>query len=129
MKNLYRVTLFFGILTLSQACVHYSDRLKSELDPWIGQHPDQLVEKWGAPNSSYAMQSGVNVLTYINDRQVSRASGLGYSSWRWSNYSYNDSCRINFFTDPSQKKIEKYTTVGDASSCVETLSDVKRSSN
>lgn len=129
MQSLYRAMLFFGMLALSVACVHYGDRLKSELDPWVGKHPDQLVEQWGAPSSSYVMENGVKVLSYINDRQVSRASGLGYSPWRWSNYTYNDSCKVNFFTDGSQKKIEKYTTVGDVSSCVEVLSDVKRSSN
>lgn len=129
MPSHYRAVFFFGMLTLTQACAHYGDRLKSDLDPWIGQHPDKLVEQWGAPNSTYAMENGVKVLSFVNDRQVSRSSGFGYSAWRFSNYTYNDTCKINFFTDTSQKKIEKYTSVGDASSCVDVLNEVKRSSN
>lgn len=129
MQSLYRALNFIMILTLGGACAHYADRLKSDLDPWIGQHPDRLVEEWGAPSSNYTMENGTKVLSYVNDRQVSRTSSYGYYSWRLSSYSYSESCKINFFTDAGQKKIEKYSTVGDASSCVEVLRDIKRSPN
>lgn len=129
MLGLYKTILVLGMLALGSSCAHYEDRLKSDLDPWVGQHPDRLVEKWGAPNSSYAMESGVKVLSYFNDRQVTRSTGIGYSAWRWGNYSYSETCKINFFTDSSQKTIERYSTVGDISSCVDVLNDIKRSSN
>ncbi|RZA26462.1 MAG: hypothetical protein EOP10_03510 [Proteobacteria bacterium] len=116
-------TLIPVVFAFSTACAHYSERLKTDLDPWLGKHPDQLVERWGAPDSTYPMSSGVKVLTYTSDRTVSRYSGMSYTAWRFGNYSYTDSCKISFFTDVAQKIIERYATTGEAGSCVEVLRD------
>lgn len=105
------------------ACAHYSERLKSELEPWVGKHPDKVVEQWGAPNSTYTMENGVKVLTYSSDRQVSRYTSFGYTAYRLGNYSYTESCKINFYTDPANKKIDRYTTTGEAGNCVEMLKE------
>lgn len=121
-------TVCVGLTLMTMtACVHYSERLKAGLDPWVGKHPDTLVEQWGAPDSSYAMESGVKVLTYTSERMVSRSTSIGYTSWRFGNYSYTDSCKINFFTDGTQKKIDRYSTTGEAGSCVEVLRDFPES--
>lgn len=121
--RLSKLLAFAVLLWPLTGCVHYQDRLAAALDPWVSQHPDRLVEKWGAPDSTYAMSSGVKVLTYTSDRTVSRYSGLGYTSWRFGNYTYTDSCKISFFSDPGQKQIDRYTTSGEASACVEIIRD------
>jgi hypothetical protein len=128
MKKIYKSLLLGIIFTLGVACVHYGDRVKEELDPWIGKHPDQLVEQWGAPDSTYSMANGVKVLSYASDRTVSRYSGMSYTPWRFGNYSYTDSCKISFFTDAAQKKLERYSTQGDSGSCFEVMRDYAKTS-
>jgi hypothetical protein len=127
MRNIGKAFFGSAFMLMAQGCAHYGEALKSELSPWLGQHPDRLVEQWGAPNSFYAMENGVKVLSYFNDRQVTRSTGVGYSAWRWGNYSYSETCKINFFTDATQKKIERYSTSGTDSSCVEVIRDIPKS--
>jgi len=124
MSSAFKTPTLIASILLSASCAHYADALKARLDPIIGQHPDRLVEKWGAPSSVYSMENGVKVLSYSNDRQITRAGGPGYSSWRWGSYSYSENCKINFFTDDKQKKIERYSTTGDDGACVEVLRDM-----
>ncbi len=124
MPSLCRPLVLLGMVSLASACAHYAEVLKNQLDPWIGRHPDKLVEIWGAPSSVYVMESGVKVLSYTNERQVLRSVGAGYSNWRWGSYSYSESCKINFFTDDKQKKIDRFTKTGDDGSCVELMRDM-----
>lgn len=119
-----RTLILSGFLAILTSCVHYQERLNLSLDPWLGRHPDQLVEQWGAPDSTYVMENGVKVLTYTTDRTVGRFSALGYPSWRFGNYTYSDSCKMSFFSEAGQKKIERYSTTGEAASCVEILKDL-----
>ncbi len=116
------ISLAFS-LSLVTACAHSDAELSAALDPWIGKNPDQLVEKWGSPSSTYQMENGVKVLTYANDRVVSRSIGYGYRLWRHDNFSYTETCKINFFTDAARKKIEKYTTLGGAYNCLDQLNE------
>lgn len=120
-----KLLLVLGAFGSQAACVHSSERLKEELTPFVGQAADVVVEQWGAPDSTYTMDSGKKVLTYSSDRQVNRFSNYGYSAYRLGNYSYTESCKINFYSDPLSKKIESYSINGDANNCVEMLKDMK----
>jgi hypothetical protein len=100
------------------ACTHYSERLDAALQAWIGKHPDQLVEQWGAPRSVYVMEKGSKVLTYESNELYSRT--LGY--WRRPEiYTQSENCKISFFSDASQKSIEKFTYSGSTAACYDML--------
>jgi hypothetical protein len=108
--------IFIGALL--GACTHYSERLDSALQAWVGKHPDQLVEQWGAPRSVYVMEKGSKVLTFEANELYSRT--LGY--WRRPEvYTQSENCKISFFTDASQKTIEKFSYSGSLAACYDML--------
>ncbi len=100
------------------ACVHTADRLDTALKNWIGKHPDQLVEQWGAPRGVYVMEKGNKVLTYETSDTYSRSYGF-YR--RPEFYSITETCKISFFTDPSQKSIEKFSYTGTSGVCLDLI--------
>jgi hypothetical protein len=109
------------ISALLGACTHYSDRLESSLQGWVGKHPDLLVEQWGAPRSVYVMEKGTKVLTYEASELYSRT--LGY--WRRPEiYTQSENCKISFFTDATQKSIERYSYSGSPAACYDLLRSV-----
>ncbi|MBC7662039.1 MAG: hypothetical protein H7249_20280 [Chitinophagaceae bacterium] len=118
--------LGLGLTLFTVSCAHFEEQLKTDLEPWVGQSPDRLVEQWGAPNSNYAMTNGTKVLSYFNERSTMRSAGMGRASWRFGTYTYTDSCKVNFFTDANQKKIERYTTTGDIATCLEAVRDLPK---
>ncbi|MCX6127793.1 MAG: hypothetical protein NTX25_01860 [Proteobacteria bacterium] len=97
-------------------CVHSAERLEQSLNSWIGRTPDDLVEAWGAPHSSYTMDKGPKVLSYESSETINR-----FSSYfrRPDYYSYTESCKINFFTDPSQKTLARVSYLGNSSICLD----------
>lgn len=100
------------------ACTHYSDRLDSSLQSWVGKHPDLLVEQWGAPRSVYVMEKGTKVLTYEASELYSRT--MGY--WRRPEiYTQTENCKVSFFTDASQKSIERFSYSGSAAACYDMI--------
>lgn len=111
----------FGILAALylSGCAHeYSQRLDAALGTWVGQHPDRLVEAWGAPSSSYTFENGSKALTYEEGATITRSFSRSYM-WRPDVYSSSETCRINFFTDAGQKKIERFSYKGYPSICLE----------
>jgi hypothetical protein len=116
----YKVTRFHIILigVLLGACTHYSDRLETSLQYWVGKHPDLLVEQWGAPRSVYVMDKGSKVLTYEANELYART--LGY--WhRPETYTQSENCKVSFFTDSSQKTIEKFSYMGSPATCYDMI--------
>jgi hypothetical protein len=112
-----RLSIFLLGAVLS-ACTHYSDRLDSSLQSWVGKHPDLLVEQWGAPRSVYVMEKGTKVLTYEASEIYSRT--MGY--WRRPEiYTQTENCKVSFFTDVSQKSIERYSYSGSAAACYDMI--------
>ncbi len=114
-NNRFYIFLVGAILS---ACTHYSDRMDSSLQTWVGQHPDTLVEQWGAPRSVYVMEKGSKVLTYEASELYSRT--IGY--WRRPEiYTQSENCKISFFTDASQKSIEKFSYSGSPAACYDMI--------
>ncbi|WP_141733865.1 hypothetical protein [Oligoflexus tunisiensis] len=116
----YKKSKFYVIFisAILSACAHYSERLESSLQGWVGKHPDQLVELWGAPRSVYVMEKGNKVLTFEASELYSRT--LGY--WRRPEiYTQSENCKISFFTDASQKSIERYSYSGSTAACYDML--------
>ncbi len=99
---------------LLSACVHYGEKLTAELTQWHGQHPDKLVEQWGAPRSIYVMEKGNKVLTYETSETIARS--FGYYR-RPEIYTVSDDCKITFITDTSQKVIERSQFLGNPAVC------------
>lgn len=116
-----RSFLFIALTFLMSACVHdYEDRVDTALKTWIGQHPDRLVESWGAPRSTYVFENGSKALTYEDTETYTRTFGRSFW-WRNDTMSSSETCRINFYTDASQKKIERYSYKGYPSTCLEVM--------
>jgi hypothetical protein len=116
----YRNIRFYIVLlgAMLSACAHTSDRLESSLQTWVGKHPDVLVEEWGAPRSVYVMEKGSKVLTYEASELYSRT--LGY--WRRPEiYTQSENCKVSFFTDSSQKEIERFSYSGSAAACYDMI--------
>ncbi len=105
------------------SCAHNEDLIKSQLDVWLQKQPDKLVEAWGAPDSNYTMDNGSRVLSYNSEKVQSRTTGLAGSPYRFGNYTYSESCKINFYTDPVKKTITRYTTSGEDYACVDAIRD------
>ena len=86
---------FFSVCPwLLASCIHFDRDIDQELAVWVGRSPDELVEVWGAPQSSYTMDKGPKVLSYEATESVSR-----YTSYfrRPDVYTFTESCKINFF--------------------------------
>ncbi len=115
-----RKTFFtlLGIIALHSGCAHTGEKLNAELQLWIGQHPDQLVEQWGAPRSVYVMEKGAKVLTYETSETSSRT--MGYYR-RPEIYTLTDSCKISFYTEASQKSIERFSYSGSPAVCFDMI--------
>ena len=110
--------------TLLSGCAHqYAERLDAALGGWVGQHPDRLVEAWGAPHSSYVFENGSKALTYEDSETYTRSFGRSVW-WRTDTISSSETCRISFFTDATQKKIERYTYKGYPSTCLDIMDSV-----
>lgn len=115
---------YFYLLLISAAlsgCAHYTDKLEASLQSWVGKHPDLLVEQWGAPHSVYVMEKGTKVLSFETSELYSRT--LGYYR-RPEIYTTSENCKISFFTDTSQKSIEKYKYSGSTSACYDMIRSV-----
>lgn len=112
-------------------CAHgLREGIDRDLSSWIGQPADSLVEAWGAPRSTYTMDSGSKVLTYEETSFVNRTATPYYFYPRTDITSYSDSCKINFFTDKSQKILSSYSYVGSSGVCrdiIDSGSAVRRS--
>ena len=107
--------LFIGFMS---GCLHSADRLDQELATWVGRAPDDLVEAWGAPRSSYVMDKGQKVLSYESTETINRFSGYFH---RPDFYSYTDTCKINFYTDSTQKTIARTSYLGNPNGCLDML--------
>jgi len=116
----YRNNRFYLLLMIAvlSACTHSSDRIESSLQTWVGKHPDLLVEQWGAPRSVYVMERGTKVLTYEASELYSRT--MGYYR-RPEIYTQSENCKVSFFTDASQKSIEKFSHSGSPSACFDMI--------
>lgn len=111
-KNVRCYFLMFSAAFM--ACTHTSERLEQSLQSWVGKHPDTLVERWGAPASVYVMEKGSKVLSFEASEVNSRT--LGYYR-RSEIYTSTENCKVSFFTDTSQKSIEKFTYQGNPGAC------------
>lgn len=116
MNPRFQVSLILILGMLASSCVHTrSNRLQEILTSWHGHDPDQLVQTWGAPESTYTLREGGLVLTYQHTRLTSRMSFYRYPE----NYSDSLSCKANFYTDEQKKVIRNSNFQGDASTCLE----------
>ncbi len=123
--RLWPLPLALACLWAGSACVHsLRDQLQQELSLWQGKSPDQLVEQWGAPQSSYLLETGRKVLTYQDIAIISRTIPYG-AFLRPEVYSFSDTCRLNFFTDAAQKHIESVTTSGSPSVCLDMIESLR----
>ncbi len=122
-----RIMPFLTLASLAlNACAHaYRERIDRELGGWMKQSPDRLVESWGAPRSTYTMDNGRKVLTYEDSTFVSRTMGPLYYYPRPDVYSYSDSCKINFYTDASQKLLDSYSYTGSPGVCIDMIQSGK----
>ncbi len=130
MLSVLHARSFFALMTplWLWACTHtYRERLDSELGAWMGKTPDSLIERWGAPRSTYIMDNGKKALSYEETAFVSRSLGSVYAYPRPDIYSYSDSCKITFFTDSSQKLLESYTYAGAPGVCLDQIEDSRSS--
>lgn len=122
-------TLAFLLVSLGLGCTHTpKERLGLALDGWIGKTPDQLVEAWGAPRSTYNMDNGKKAMTYEETAFVSRTMGSLYAFPRPDIYSYSDTCKITFFTDASQKMLESYNYTGSPGVCLDQIESTRNAS-
>ncbi len=114
-------TILLALIFTMSSCAHnYRERLDQSLTSWLGQHPDQLVEAWGAPRSTYVLESGAKALTFEESSINSRSYGYSYY-WRPEVYSYTEHCKITFVTDVSPKKLERYSYTGQVNVCMDII--------
>ena len=57
------VIVLLTLVALLAACAHPPE-WQGTLDAWVGQEADQLVRRWGIPNSSYTFKDGTRALVY-----------------------------------------------------------------
>lgn len=39
------------VLAVMGGCTHYTEKLDTNLQSWVGKHPDELISQWGAPRT------------------------------------------------------------------------------
>jgi hypothetical protein len=99
-------------------CMHsVESRLWGELRPWIGKHPDTLVETWGAPQASYVTSTGRKVLSF--GKQILATTAF-YDYYRPHGvFASSSACKINFFTNEKQDSINDVNYIGDSYTCLD----------
>ena len=63
-----RINLFVALLCVS-GCATTANYEKL-LQTWVGDSEDNLVSKWGPPDSSYALSNGGKVLQYSRSQNI-----------------------------------------------------------
>ncbi len=123
-----RIMLAILVALFINACAHTDEKeLDAKLGSWVGQHPDRLVEAWGVPNSSYEFENGSKALTYEDSTTTTRS--YIHHIGRPDYYTTSETCRINFYTDVSKQKIERFSYKGYAWSCLDIFDEQFKSSD
>lgn len=104
-------------LTCTGCMRSIESRLWEELKPWIGKHPDTLVESWGAPQASYVTSTGRKVLSF--GKQI-LATTTFYDYYRPHGvFASSSACKINFYTNEKQDSINDVNYIGDSYTCLD----------
>ncbi len=106
--------IFFSLVITSCAT---AGKYESILKSWVGKPSDKLVEKWGAPTSTYTKQNGDRIITYF---QTTGSSTIGsvqnhrnpqYGTFIGSSTTYT--CKTDFTVD-TQGHIKSWRWEGHA---------------
>ncbi len=113
-----RLLLVVGVVSLV-ACATTA-KYETILQSWVGEDADNLVRRWGPPNSSYTLSSGSRLLsyersgssTYTTPVQVQQGPGQFVGDMYFpgqttvtggQTYNMNWRCRTDFEVDTSNR--------------------------
>lgn len=128
--SIARCALVVAALLALGACAHPTEaKYRAQLDPWIGEPIDNLVEAWGYPTSSFVAPSGRPVYVYQYSQSyltptytsafggISRSVFGGYDTSAFSvttgGQLITHYCKTYFEVGGARRKIVKVTFEGD----------------
>ena len=112
------ITLMFLIVSCA---TDYASTIDANLNQWKGKPSDDLVSQWGAPQATYKLTDGTNIITYSNQSVTTRNYSYYYQPAPYDSISYTKFCKISFFVDKTTKKIIRYTYKGDQATCLQII--------
>lgn len=81
------------------------------MESWLGKSEEELVTKWGAPQSVYTLSNNKKILSYIEDLGGSARTNVSYGT-AYTTYSQH-TCKTDFVLDTSGQ-IESFKFEGNS---------------
>jgi hypothetical protein len=81
------------VICLLFGCTSRQERMNSSMNPWVGQHQDDLLRQWGPPTQEIRLSNGGSILSYT------RGKGQVFAPMGNAVIGMPRSCRQDFETD------------------------------